>query len=79
MPGKRKATAKRFGVLKSPRKKRVSVKDLAAAKGRGATGGAVAMAGLEGSSIEVRSHRRWRNSRFSSTANSGPVPVGHPD
>ena len=39
MPGKRKATAKRFGVLKNPRKKRVSVKDLAAAKGRGAKGG----------------------------------------
>ena len=48
MPGKRKATAKRFGVLKSPRKKRVSVKDLAAAKGRGAKGGAVPTAGLKG-------------------------------
>ena len=48
MPGKRKATAKRFGILKSPRKKRVSVKDLAAAKGRGAKGGAVLTAGLKG-------------------------------
>ena len=48
MPGKRKATAKRFGVLKSPRKKRVSVKDLGAARGRGAKGGAVTTAGLKG-------------------------------
>jgi hypothetical protein len=51
MPGKRKATAKRFGVLKSPRKKRVSVKDLAAAKGRGAKGGAVPTAGLKGVAV----------------------------
>ena len=48
MPGKRKATAKRFGVLKSPRKKRVSVKDLGAARGRGAKGGAGTTAGLKG-------------------------------
>ena len=48
MPGKRKATAKRFGVLESLRKKRVSVKDLAAAKGRAAKGGAVSAAGLKG-------------------------------
>ena len=48
MPGKRKATAKRFGILKSPRKKRVSVKDLGAARGRGAKGGAVTTAGLKG-------------------------------
>ena len=48
MPGKRKATAKRFGVLKSPGKKRASVKDLAAAKGRAAKGGAVSAAGLKG-------------------------------
>ena len=48
MPGKRKATAKRFGILKSPGKKRVSMKDLAAAKGRAAKGGAVSAAGLKG-------------------------------
>jgi hypothetical protein len=46
MPGKRKATAKRFGILKSSRKK--GVKDLAAAKGRAAKGGAVSAAGLKG-------------------------------
>ena len=48
MPGKRKATAKRFGVLENPRKKRVSVKDLAAAKGRAAKGGSARTAGLKG-------------------------------
>jgi hypothetical protein len=48
MPGKRKATAKRFGVLKSPPKKRVSMKDLAVAKGRSAKGGAVSATGLKG-------------------------------
>ena len=48
MPGKRKATAKRFGILKSARKKRVSVEALAAAKGRGAKGGAAPTAGLKG-------------------------------
>src|SRR5262245_1873830 len=46
MPGKRKATAKRFGILESTRKK--GVKDLAAAKGRAARGGAVSAAGLKG-------------------------------
>jgi hypothetical protein len=48
MPGKRKATAKRFGVLESPRKKRVSVKVLATAKGHAAKGGAAPAGGLKG-------------------------------
>ena len=51
MPGKRKATAKRFGVLKSPGKKRVSVKDLAAAKGRTAKGGAAPVGRLKGVAV----------------------------
>ena len=45
MPGKRKATAKRFGILESSKMK--GVNDLAAAKGRAAKGGAVSAAGLK--------------------------------
>jgi hypothetical protein len=48
MAEKRKATAKRFGVLKGPRKKRVSVKDLPASKGGAVKGGAVRAAEVKG-------------------------------
>jgi hypothetical protein len=46
MPGRRKATAKRFGI-KSSRRKGASAKDLAAARGRAPKGGAVSATELK--------------------------------